>query len=587
MKSILLIFNIMLVTTVLAQPDTIIIGLGGFDGVMVSTSDGDGASTLDESSFLPNENAASRFLSQASLGHAMADIDSVVMMGYEGWLDAQFAKPIPYSLKDKAEEYRQFVIAETNGNGTSVRYWWHAWWQYHMTNKDVLRQRVAFALSEMLVISEESSFSNNGHALSDYYDILLENSFGNYRDLLEKVSYHPAMGVYLTSLNNDKTDTIANRFPDENYAREIMQLFSIGTTMLNNDGSEILDENELPVPSYTNDDIVEFAKVFTGLTWWNRVNWGRGYLDLDSWLQPMVMWDDHHDPGEKFLLNGFVVPDRDPVDGDADIQDAIDNIFNHQNVPPFVSRFLIQRLVTANPTPGFIDRVSNVFVDNGNGVRGDMKAVVRAILLDEEAKSCENQSAEFVGSLKEPFIRYMQINRAFEVSTLSGVFRNDMRSVYDQTGQRPLAANTVFNFFQYDYQPIGPIENEGLVAPVFQITDAQSIAGYINGLYRWIYNENIADEGGIYGGEPSENYQDEISMLDFSQGIALADDENLKEYLDQLNLLLASGRLSEYSIDIIYNMITRLEAEDEEDKERRVKVAIYLVMTSPEYLINR
>jgi len=527
----------MLVTTVLAQPDTIIIGLGGFDGVMVSTSDGDGASTLDESSFLPNENAASRFLSQASLGHAMADIDSVVMMGYEGWLDAQFAKPIPYSLKDKAEEYRQFVIAETNGNGTSVRYWWHAWWQYHMTNKDVLRQRVAFALSEMLVISEESSFSNNGHALSDYYDILLENSFGNYRDLLEKVSYHPAMGVYLTSLNNDKTDTIANRFPDENYAREIMQLFSIGTTMLNNDGSEILDENELPVPSYTNDDIVEFAKVFTGLTWWNRVNWGRGYLDLDSWLQPMVMWDDHHDPGEKFLLNGFVVPDRD--------------------------------------------------VDNGNGVRGDMKAVVRAILLDEEAKSCENQSAEFVGSLKEPFIRYMQINRAFEVSTLSGVFRNDMRSVYDQTGQRPLAANTVFNFFQYDYQPIGPIENEGLVAPVFQITDAQSIAGYINGLYRWIYNENIADEGGIYGGEPSENYQDEISMLDFSQGIALADDENLKEYLDQLNLLLASGRLSEYSIDIIYNMITRLEAEDEEDKERRVKVAIYLVMTSPEYLINR
>ena len=574
-----------------AQPDTIVIGFGGYDGVTVSTSSGDsgsGEETVNLDGFLPNENAASRFLSQATLGYDMQDITTVTAMGLEDWIDEQLGMPISFSLKDKAEEYRAFSDANNPDDvGTNGRHWRYAWWQYHMSSDDVLRQRVALALSEILVISENSPFRNNGHTMADYYDILLEHSFGNYRDLLQDVTYHPAMGIYLTYLNNPKTDTTENRFPDENYAREVMQLFSIGTTKLNMDGTEVLDAQGVPMNTYNNTDIQEFSKVFTGLTWWNRDNFFRGALNLDSWLQPMVMWNDYHEPGEKYLLDGYVVPDRDPIDGDADISDALDNIFDHSNVPPFVSKLLIQRLVTANPSPAFVERIANVFVDNGNGVRGDISAVVKAILLDEEAKACESSEDFTYGGLREPFIRYMQINKAFVSGTASGNYRNDMRHVYDNTGQRPLASPSVFNFFQQDFTPIGPIEQQGLVAPVFQITDAQSITGYINGLYRWVISGDIADEYDIYSGEVDSTYAGEVSRLDLSEEILYTNDDELHILLDRLNLLLAGGRVTEPSLDIIKNVVRQFPNEDEDDKEDRVQLAIYLLLTAPEYLINR
>lgn len=574
-----------------AQPDTIVIGMGGMSGTTVSTSHngggGDGNSTLNLDGYLPNENSAARFLTQATLGYTYEDIVAVTETGLADWITDQVAKPINYTMLQKVEEYRQFVLAETSDPNTSGRYWRYAWWQYHMQNDDLLRQRIALALSELLVVSDQSSFGNNGHALASYYDILLTNAFGNYRDILQQITYSPTMGVYLTLTNNAKTDTSQNRFPDENYAREIMQLFTIGTTMLNMDGSIIVDGQGVPVPAYDNNDIGEFAKVFTGLTWWNRINFGRNALDLDSWLQDLVMWEDYHDPGEKYLLNGFVVPDRDPVDGNADITDALDNVFNHANTPPYVCKFLLQRLVTANPSPAFVERIANVFADNGQGVRGDLKAVVTAILLDDEAKSCEFAEVNTYGSLKEPFIRYMQVNRAFDVSTLSGNFRNDMQTVLNYTSQRPLSSTTVFNFFQQDYQPIGPIEDEGLVAPVFQITDAQKITGYINGLYRWVFSENIQDEFDLYGGEENDTYDDELADLDLTDEILQASDGQLHVLLDQLNLVLAGGKLSEHTISVIKNMVTKMPDDDEDDKMDRVKIAIYLVMSAPEYLINR
>jgi len=589
----LAIMSVLLTITavLLGQPDTITIGFGGYESVIVSTghnADGTrGDNTLALDGYLPNENSASRFLSQAALGYDVADIETVAAMGLEDWIDQQVSIPMSTSMEDRTEAYRQYVLAQTSDNGTNSRFWRYAWWQYHMTSDDLLRQRMALALSEILVISDVSTFRFEGHAFASFYDVLMRHSFGNYRDLLAEVSLHPAMGVYLTSMNNAKTDTTQNRYPDENYAREIMQLFTMGTTMLNMDGTEILDANGIPVPSYTNDDIVELAKIFTGLTWWDQPTFGTSPFSLQSWVESMVMWDDWHEPGEKYLLNGFVVPDRNPVDGMADFQDAIDNVFDHQNVPPFVSKFLIQRLVTANPTPAYVNRVANVFADNGSGVRGDLTAVLKAILLDDEAKSCDSANNALFGSLREPFLRYFQINKAFHATTLSGNYRNDMRTIYENTGQRPLSSETVFNFFQRDYQPIGPIEDEQLVAPVFQITDGQSIAGYINGLYRWLVSENVADESDLYGGEPNTDYEDEISELDVTAEMLNATDDRLPILLDQLNLVLAAGQLSDLSLGIIKRVVSELDDDDDDDLRRRVYVAIYLVMSSPEYLINK
>jgi uncharacterized protein (DUF1800 family) len=385
-------------------------------------------------------------------------------MGIEDWIDSQYVKPIPFTLKNKVKAYHNFVRTATNNPaaGQIYRFWSYAWWQYHMSSEDALRQRVALALSELFVVSDKSLFGANSYALASYYDVLVQNAFGNYRDIMEDVTFHPSMGIYLTYLNNPKANPATNQFPDENYARELMQLFTIGTSKLNMDGSLMLDANGQPIQTYNNTDIAEFAKVFTGLSWGDRTTFNRSAANDTSYTLPMIMFNTSHEPGVKNLLNGFVVPNRNPVDGIADIQDAITNLFNHPNIAPFVSKFLIQRLVTSNPSPSYITRVANVFVNNGQGVRGDMKSIIKAILLDPEAKSCNSGNEVDFGALREPFIRYVQINKAFDASTISGNYRNDMDYVYRFVQQKPLTSPSVFNFFQQDYQPIGSIEHHGL-----------------------------------------------------------------------------------------------------------------------------
>ncbi len=578
-------------TGMICQPDTIILGYGGYSGVMVSASSGmtQTSNTLNQTGFLPNDNAASRFLAQATLGYDYTDIANVTSMGVEDWITQQLSVSGAFSIEGKIRQYHKMVIDSTNAPtaGAGNRLWDYAWWQYLMTSPDALRQRVALVLSELMVISENSSFNNVAYATGKYYDKLLNYAFGNYKDLLLSITYSPSMGVYLTYLNNPKSNPVLNQFPDENYARELMQLFTIGTVMLNNDGTVIKDVNGSPVPSYDNDDIIEFSKIFTGLTWADRTQWNRGALNDTSYIQDMVMWNDWHEPGAKYLLNGFVVPNRTPVDGKADIADAINNLFNHQNTPPFVSRFLIQRLVTSNPSPSYINRVANVFKNNGQGVRGDMSAVIRAILLDLEARSCDSGLNDEFGMLREPFVRYVQINKAFNASTQSGNFRNDMNYVYQYTGQRPLASPSVFNFFQQDYQPIGPVEEAGLVGPEFQITNAQTIAGFINGLYRWVISGDIADEYDLFTNENDANYSDEISSIDVTAENPYTDNDKLHILMDRLNLLLAQGRVSNTSLQTIISVIKEFPNTTNIEKQDRIKLAIYLLMTSPEYLINR
>lgn len=575
-----------------AQSDTIILGQSNNTNIIVTSSSetnvGSSSQTTNQSGFLPNLNKASRFLSQATLGYNYNDILQVQQMGIEDWLDMQLNLPRPSTLLSQVRSYVNYAeISTKEEHNSNRRMWSYAWWQYHMTSDDYVRQRVALALSEIIVISENSNFSNNGYALSDFYDIFLNNATENYRDILEEVTMHAAMANYLTYMNNPKSDTSQNRFPDENYARELMQLFTIGLHELNLDGSVKLDSTNQPIPTYDNYYIAEFAKIFTGFSWEDRDNFYRGSRRDTSYIPQLKMFNEYHEPGEKFLLNEFVVPDRDPVDGIADVQDAIDNLFNHPNTGPFISKALIQRLITSNPSPEYIERVATVFNDNGQGVRGDMKSVIKAILLDPIANDCSSAEDISFGMLREPYIRYFQLNKAFNATTESGNYRNDMNNVYGFVEQRPLASPSVFNFFQPDYQPLGAVNDSNLVAPEFQITDAKTIAGYVNGLYEWVIRDNVADEYDIYGGEPDSLYENERSHLDLGLDTMYTNDDNLHILLDRINTLMAHGQLSDEAEEIIIETIKEFPNESSEDKEGRVRLAIYFVMTAPEYLINR
>jgi uncharacterized protein (DUF1800 family) len=557
---------------------------------VVTTSDGDGDQTLQADGYLPNDNAASRFLSQAALGHGYDEIADVMTMGLEDWIVAEIDRPRGGSLATSVEDYLTFARTETGepNRNSNITMWYFAWWQYHMQNDDLLRQRVAFVLSQILVISSNSGFSNNGFALADYYDILLDEAFGNYRDLLQRVTYHASMGVYLTYLNNPKTDLSLNRFPDENYARELMQLFTIGTTMLNMDGSEQLDAAGLPIAAYDNNDISELSKVFTGLSWGDRSVFGRNRLRDTSYQAPMQMFNAFHEPGPKTMIDGTII-DNSPTDGDLDITQAIDILFDHPNVPPFIAKLLIQRLVTDNPSPQYIQRVAEVFADDGTGERGNLAAVISAVLLDPVARSCNSGDDVTFGTLREPFIRYMQMQRAFGASTASGNHRNTMSEIYEASGQRPLNSPSVFNFYQQDYQPIGAVEDAGLVSPVFQITDTRSITGYVNALWKWIYNDSPTEPTDLYGGEDNATYADEVSTFAYTGELDLVDDDELHILVDRWNMLLAQGRLSPQSEALIVQAALDypMDPTDVDDRERRLKIVAYLILSCPEYLINR
>ena len=578
----------------MAQTNAVKIGNGNYEGINVTssgTNDKNAYKTLDGIGLLPNLSAASRFLAQSTLGADYETITKVSEMSFSEWIDAQFATARPFGVEAFTRELTVIAldsIYSMGGDPQKVKphlyYWNTAWWQYIMTGEDLLRSKVALALSEIFVISEVSSLKNYPLTLANYYDVLLDHSFGNYRELLEKITLHPAMGVYLTHINNPKADERFNRFPDENYAREVMQLFSIGLNELNNDGTIKRDANGDPIPTYDNDDIEEFAKVFTGLTWGDAFLFGQKAMSRISYTVPMVMINAWHEPGPKQLLNGVNIPDRRPVNGLADIKDALDNLFNHPNVGPFLAKRLIQRMVKSNPSPDYINRVANAFNDNGSGTRGDLKAVIKAILLDPEARDCGFINDPFEGMLREPITRYTHLSRAFNAGNEEGLYRNTMKQFHELLGQKPLASPSVFNFFQPDYQPVGPIEEAGLVAPEFQITNSVTILGYANRLHDWIMKKNnLMEFFKIYGKEGWHKEKTRIN-LDLSDEMDLGDGKDVDALLERINLILLHGQMTEPTRNIIRKAIVEIP---DKQKDIRVRMAIYLAMISPDYLILR
>jgi len=442
-----------------------------------------------------------------------------------------------------------------------------SWWEMNLKANDSLSKKITHALSQIFVIYSLGSdlFEDVGLLSAGYYDVLNQNAFGNYRDILREVSRNPAMGLYLSHINNPKSDPANNIHPDENYAREIMQLFSIGLYELNNDGTRRLDSNNRPIPTYDADDIREFAKIFTGF--------GNGSGEMifgvfgveESYEYgdvPMKMYDEWHEPGSKQLLNGQLVPAGQT--GMQDFEDAIDNLFYHPNVGPFIGKALIQFLVTSNPSPAYVGRVANAFNNNGQGVRGDLKAVVKAILLDPEARNCQALLHPTAGKLREPITRYVSMVRAFNPSSSMCTFFNVFERWYENTGQIPFYAPSVFNFYLPDFQPNGAIADQNLVAPVFQIHNSSTAIGYINEVNNWIFNNSIQEESTI--------------QLDFTDELSLVNQPGL--LVDRLDILLASGQLSSETKNIIVDAVTQVSGAED-----KVNMALYLVLISPEFAI--
>ncbi|MEM6397007.1 MAG: DUF1800 domain-containing protein [Bacteroidota bacterium] len=584
-----------------AQTYTDYLGAGHDLGISVSSSpiiegleaeqiiDADG---LDSASMRIQ---TSRFLAQATLGANREDIEAVRSQGFEAWIDEQMTIEPTYLLPELelALAHLSQLCYEGNGpiitcdeleNGVAGSFQ-YAWWQAHMAGPDVLRQRVAFALSQIFVVSG-IPFNGNlfGLSLADYYDIFMEHGLGNYEDLLMAVTLHPIMGTYLTHINNPRTLPAENIRPDENYAREVMQLFSIGLFELNPDGTRKIDASGDPIPTYDNDDIKEFAKVFTGL--------GNGDPDgyfgqppvegQVDFLRPMRMYEFWHEPGQKFLLNDFVVPAGQT--GMEDIEMTINHLTNHPNTGPFISYRLIQHLVKSNPTPAYVARISAVFSDNGQGERGDLGAVVKAILLDPEARDCTWISEPSNGKLREPVGRYTHILKAFRYRNETNRYYNNPFWFLGLQQQVPLWAPSVFNFYLPDYQPNGPIADADLVAPEFQLHNSATAISYGNILNAWAFGDFIMTNDFIYD-LIDEELPDEERILPYIED--LIGWESTEVLIDELDLILCHGRLSEPTRQTVQTALDQLDAAAGVLPGVRVGLAVYLIMLSPDYTILR
>jgi uncharacterized protein (DUF1800 family) len=536
--------------------------------LVAQTVSPDNALTLDEQ--------ASRFLAQATFGPSTESIAELRALNYNysTWIDREMAKPATLATP-------LALAAKTSGQITSITapYNRRARNQVMISGSDQLRQRVAYALSQIFVISDNTSTINNAEeGSSSYYDMLARNSFGTFRQLVLDVTYHPMMGRYLTHYQNRKANLTTGTRPDENYAREIMQLFTIGLYQLDATGNYINDSTGRPLETYTNVQIMEMARVFTGFTTEdfnpNAVGSGTGQLDFprittQNYTAPMKMWDKQHDLGAKTLLDYPGVRKRDlPANqtGMQDVSDAIDNLVEHPTVGPYIVRLLIQRLVTSNPSDGYITRVAAIFANNGRGQRGDLAAVIKAILLDTEARSLSMILDPAHGKLNEPFLRITGLLRAFKYKVPTTLLPFDFTSAATENtlGQYPLSAPSVFNFYLPDYEPPGVISTAGLVGPEFQILNAVYGITTPNVIYNL-----ITTTAGSFS-------------LDLTPQAALT----TEALVDNIDLLLTHGMLSSATraqiVIAVNGITTALVPSGSTLALTKARQAIYLIAVSPD-----
>ena len=516
---------------------------------------------------------AARLLDQATFGVTASDVAQVQSLGIDAYIDQQIAAP--------ASQYSGFVYTPhtapsncvtdaatpTDASSLCARDQYtpfqvqRDFFTHALNDADQLRQRVAYALSQIFVVSSVEIYEAYG--LAAYQNLLLNDAFGNYRTLLQDVTLSPVMGHYLDMVDNAKPDPVNGTTPNENYAREVMQLFSIGLYQLNADGTQQLDSSGAPIPTYTQATIEGFAAVFTGWTypplpgatsrWTNPVNFNG----------VMVAFDDQHDDTDlKPLLNGYTVPPN--QSSAADLADALDNIFNHPNVGPFIGKQLIQHLVTSNPSPAYVARVSSVFANDGNGVRGNLAAVVRAILTDPEARGDAPASEQF-GRLREPALFITAAMRSLGGKS-DGVY---LRSVSSAMGEPIFSPQTVFNF----YPPSYAIPGTQTIGPEFGIDNAATALARANFLNTVIMQSGAAADPTVTGSIGTS-----ISLAPYTSATDPA------TLIAQLNQVLMHGSLPADASSIILQAV---QAANPADPSAPARTASYLILSSGQYQVER
>ena len=576
--------------------------------VLASCGGGSGGAGTDTANEAPPPSKAesARFLTQTTFGPSEAEINALSASSYSAWLEAQFAKP--QAMHRSYLNQASADLAATGGTISSANFF-DSWWSQAIGGEDQFRQRASFALSQIFVVSfTDTTLRNQPRGVSSYYDMLASNAFGNFRDLLEAVALHPMMGVYLSHLKNQKEDAATGRVPDLNFAREITQLFTVGQYKLNADGSNVLESDGKLALAYSANDLSGLSQVFTGWSWYAGAELtdrtSRRFLGQDANLErdwrPMQAYNaytantNYHSVSAKTFFGVTIAPQTTP-DTEGDLKIALDTLFNNPNVGPFIGRQLIQRLVTSNPSPAYLARVTAAFNDNGKGVRGDMKAVWRAVVLDSEARSAGSTTS--YGKVREPVVRLANFMRAFNVKSTSGLYTGigNTDDPATRLNQTPMFSPSVFNFFRPGYVPTSKaISDAGLVVPELQITHDVSVAGYMNYIRGWITVNTTRD-----------------LRQDYTAELALA--ETPSALIDRLNLLLFSGQMNDALRTQLNAAVTSRAipaavyptptppasgasapaatptnlAAINSAKLDRVYLAVYLSMSSPDYLIQK
>ena len=585
---------------------------GPYTAIVTGVGGGTGVGIVEVFGLAPRKEAA-RLLQQATWGATLGEITRVAAIGPSAWLDEQFAMPISDHTAQAVWNIAQNKAGANGCTDTTGGCPWQVStptiYKFAFEGRDQLRLRVANALSQIMVVSlNNNRLGDSGTAIPNYLDLLGGYAFDNFRTLLKAVTLHPAMGVYLDMLGSSQ------EVPNENYARELLQLFSIGTVMLNADGSVQRDGQGVALPTYDEETVQGFARAFTGWHFADQdmtKSW-KFYWPDERWTVPMKPWTARrcpqdgrwpagstttwcslsdpnrsfpppHHTGTKKLLQYAGAPYANLPAGqgpELDLDNAIDNIFNHPNVGPFIGKQLIQRLVTSNPTPGYVQRVSAVFANNGSGVRGDLRAVVRAILMDTEARSEAVAAGDTFGKLREPVAKFLHLHLAFGARTSGGYYNIGDLSDPDSLGQSPLKAPSVFNFYDREFSPSGPIGQAGLVGPEFEMTTASSVAGFSE-FTKWAvfngYNNGSSD--------PTRWVRPNYDRF-LAGNVAIADTP--ASLVDELDLLLTAGNLKPKFKADLATMVGNIRRTAIADQRRdRLRAAMWQIIHSAEYAVQR
>lgn len=541
----------------------------------------------DAATITAAQQQAARLLEQATFGPTAAEINRAAAMGASAWVSDQLAKPAQDVFVPHLQA-RFALGANWRPDGSAYSSQWTAqrYWAAAATSPDQLRRRMAFALHHILMVSlTDNAFDLQPRAYAKYLDTLNRHAFGNYRDLLEAIALSPAMGLYLSHIRNLPEDDATGRQPDENFARELMQLMSIGLVELNIDGSPRLDASGSSIETYTNDDVMAMAKVFTGWSWAFPDNELTAHTfrskspglaagsDAGVDLLPMKPYPGLHSSAPKVLFAGKPWGVNIPAGTGAreSLRLALDAVFNHPSAGPFIGRQLIQHLVTSHPSPAYVARVAAAFNDNGRGVRGDLAAVVRTILLDAEARTPPHTD---VGKLREPVLRLTHWMRAFDARSTGGDYVNLNEA--QRLQQRLLHAPSVFGYFRPGYaMSVGDPAQTSLTLPEFQLVNEATVIHWFN-VAQYMVTHGLGGSGGV---------RDVTST--YAALTPLATRGDFEGLTEQLNLLLFAGQMPPSVKADIAEAMTGVLGNTAASHLFRVQAAVLVAMTAPEYLMQR